>query len=117
MHYPGDAMPDWILRFDPIPFLLVGSVLMLVGVLLWQLVRSALRDRRLQRDDPPSRRELEEIEALRRAGGFHLGGRGSAAARHFEGRRLQRGGANREGSRGTYEPYLTESWRDDRSGG
>lgn len=110
-------MYDWLLRFDPVPILIVGAVLVLAVVLLGELVRSALRDRRLEQHDPPTREELEEIEALRRAGGFHLGGRGSAAARHFEGRRLQRGGANREGSRGTYEPYLTESWRDERSGG
>lgn len=114
--YVERSMVDWILNANYIDGLVLGFVLLLAGVVAWSAHQAQRRARRLSEEDPPTAEELAEVEALRLAGPFHLPGRTSAAARHFEetDHQVDRGS---RGGPGCYEPPFVDSWRDQRSRG
>lgn len=96
---------------DAVAFL---SLLGLVIALAIGAVTSWRRSRELAKLEPPTPEEVEEIRSLRSVGSFHLHGRSSAMARHYE-HSLPRFGDRIGGGRGCYEPPLVESWREHRT--
>ena len=104
---------------DPIFTLaLYGFVAISVGVIIYTVVETAFRNHRLSTQDPPSDEELEEVEALCRPGVLSLGGRDSAAARHFEAPIRQNphsrfGGGQTVNS--PQSPAVVRRWRDSRT--
>lgn len=106
-------MDEWFSHSGFTVALIIASVCVLAFAVVWTVFRSWRRSQRLSKLDPPTERELEEVRALRLAGPFHLPGRSSAPARHFE----QSWQSLEDGTRGggCYEPKFVESWRDRRS--
>ena len=80
-----------------------------VCIFLWRVWRNW----RLSRMDPPTQEELEAVEEMRRTGTFHLSGRSSAVARHFENSTKTDSDRNYGGTRNLHEATVVDSWRDE----
>ena len=97
--------------------LVAGALYVIIELVAFNL-RS--RKRELAAGDPPTTEELAEIEELRRPGVLNLGGRESAAARHFEAP-VRQNPLSRFGGGSTVDSPQSSAvirrWRDDRTEG
>lgn len=110
---------------DPIfSLVLQGSLAVLVGIVLYTLallveeIALKIKMRIMPTGDWPTAEELAEIEELRRPGTLNLGGRESAAARHFEAPIRQNPISRYGGGRTVESPpseAVVKQWRDQRT--
>lgn len=107
-------MVEAILKVSWIDMMALAFVVILALLVGWSAVAAKRRARQLSKEDPPSAAELLEVRALRLAGPFHLRGRSSAQARHFE-ETWQQIDRSSRGGPGCYEPPLVKTWRDQRT--